>query len=295
MQHACAGSTARRVRDYTEGHGQGPLRQSVGHRRAACGAVAVERGRSRGGTGPAGPSREQRCARSICRATAGVHAACCSVAVVLRTQYCPARSRHRTTGRRRCTARCRDGAQAGGKVFKRTLEAGDGQLLCAVRADYGAGRVAAARFRCRLGGAATPLRVRAAGGAVQLLCGEQLSSRLATRPAHVAAFDCCGPCLARCAPVAILGQTFHASVPVAFSDQAAPLFSLATCRRRNETTPRSGALGGPGVWSNMPSQPRPDSSVVERGPEKAGVGGSIPSLATTPSITWRCDVKRRPH
>jgi hypothetical protein len=26
--------------------------------------------------------------------------------------------------------------------------------------------------------------------------------------------------------------------------------------------------------------PRPDSSVVERGPEKAGVGGSIPSLAT---------------
>jgi hypothetical protein len=27
-------------------------------------------------------------------------------------------------------------------------------------------------------------------------------------------------------------------------------------------------------------QPRPDSSVVERGPEKAGVGGSIPSLAT---------------
>jgi hypothetical protein len=29
------------------------------------------------------------------------------------------------------------------------------------------------------------------------------------------------------------------------------------------------------------SKPRPDSSVVERGPEKAGVGGSIPSLATT--------------
>jgi hypothetical protein len=28
------------------------------------------------------------------------------------------------------------------------------------------------------------------------------------------------------------------------------------------------------------SMPRPDSSVVERGPEKAGVGGSIPSLAT---------------
>lgn len=29
------------------------------------------------------------------------------------------------------------------------------------------------------------------------------------------------------------------------------------------------------------SLPRPGSSVVERGPEKAGVGGSIPSLATT--------------
>jgi hypothetical protein len=29
---------------------------------------------------------------------------------------------------------------------------------------------------------------------------------------------------------------------------------------------------------------RPDSSVVERGPEKAGVGGSIPSLATTPFL-----------
>jgi hypothetical protein len=33
--------------------------------------------------------------------------------------------------------------------------------------------------------------------------------------------------------------------------------------------------------------PRPDSSVVERGPEKAGVGGSIPSLATTKSITYK--------
>jgi hypothetical protein len=32
--------------------------------------------------------------------------------------------------------------------------------------------------------------------------------------------------------------------------------------------------------------PRPDSSVVERGPEKAGVGGSIPSLATTFSIIY---------
>src|ERR1035438_3890525 len=33
--------------------------------------------------------------------------------------------------------------------------------------------------------------------------------------------------------------------------------------------------------------PRPDSSVVERGPEKAGVGGSIPSLATTSTTSYK--------
>jgi hypothetical protein len=38
--------------------------------------------------------------------------------------------------------------------------------------------------------------------------------------------------------------------------------------------------------------PRPDSSVVERGPEKAGVGGSIPSLATTPASP---NVQQRPQ
>jgi hypothetical protein len=44
------------------------------------------------------------------------------------------------------------------------------------------------------------------------------------------------------------------------------------------------------------SMPRPDSSVVERGPEKAGVGGSIPSLATilfNKIRKWAR--KRRPH
>ena len=45
---------------------------------------------------------------------------------------------------------------------------------------------------------------------------------------------------------------------------------------------RTGALGS---LASVPV-PRPDSSVVERGPEKAGVGGSIPSLATTLSITY---------
>jgi hypothetical protein len=36
--------------------------------------------------------------------------------------------------------------------------------------------------------------------------------------------------------------------------------------------------------------PRPDSSVVERGPEKAGVGGSIPSLATIFSTTYKLKI-----
>src|ERR1700744_3565656 len=37
-----------------------------------------------------------------------------------------------------------------------------------------------------------------------------------------------------------------------------------------------------GICNCLKSALRPGSSVVERGPEKAGVGGSIPSLATTP-------------
>src|ERR1700742_2582095 len=45
-----------------------------------------------------------------------------------------------------------------------------------------------------------------------------------------------------------------------------------------------GALGCP--RGSLP-MPRPDSSVVERGPEKAGVGGSIPSLATILSTTYK--------
>ena len=43
-------------------------------------------------------------------------------------------------------------------------------------------------------------------------------------------------------------------------------------------------LGGDGIRAgnhDLKFALRPDSSVVERGPEKAGVGGSIPSLATT--------------
>ena len=37
----------------------------------------------------------------------------------------------------------------------------------------------------------------------------------------------------------------------------------------------------PRRFMQLSSHLRPGSSVVERGPEKAGVGGSIPSLATT--------------
>ena len=42
----------------------------------------------------------------------------------------------------------------------------------------------------------------------------------------------------------------------------------------------SGAHRNPRRKCNEKSALRPGSSVVERGPEKAGVGGSIPSLAT---------------
>ena len=43
----------------------------------------------------------------------------------------------------------------------------------------------------------------------------------------------------------------------------------------------AGAARNPRVEMQPKFALRPDSSVVERGPEKAGVGGSIPSLATT--------------
>src|SRR5579863_6072620 len=45
--------------------------------------------------------------------------------------------------------------------------------------------------------------------------------------------------------------------------------------------PFPGVAGFRAVQYNLESALRPGSSVVERGPEKAGVGGSIPSLATT--------------
>ncbi len=47
-------------------------------------------------------------------------------------------------------------------------------------------------------------------------------------------------------------------------------------RRLKEKREGSGACARTSSYKG-----RPGSSVVERGPEKAGVGGSIPSLATT--------------
>ena len=51
------------------------------------------------------------------------------------------------------------------------------------------------------------------------------------------------------------------------------VYGLAALFRRRRIPRRAVATQGFAL--------RPDSSVVERGPEKAGVGGSIPSLATT--------------
>ena len=56
-----------------------------------------------------------------------------------------------------------------------------------------------------------------------------------------------------------------------------PTRKFGCCQLSCSSALRSGALG----WPETALMPRPGSSVVERGPEKAGVGGSIPSLATT--------------
>ena len=61
------------------------------------------------------------------------------------------------------------------------------------------------------------------------------------------------------------------------------LLLLAPMRRSVWLAGEKDLLGGPARRNQ--AMPRPDSSVVERGPEKAGVGGSIPSLATIFSIT----------
>ena len=72
--------------------------------------------------------------------------------------------------------------------------------------------------------------------------------------------------------IAILWVTFSMTAQKYRRSIPSPL-RQAISKRSNP----AGALGAPGGKS----MPRPDSSVVERGPEKAGVGGSIPSLATT--------------
>ena len=54
-----------------------------------------------------------------------------------------------------------------------------------------------------------------------------------------------------------------------------------SCRCRSAVFRPSVNFRASPISCNCANQLRPDSSVVERGPEKAGVGGSIPSLATT--------------
>jgi hypothetical protein len=55
---------------------------------------------------------------------------------------------------------------------------------------------------------------------------------------------------------------------------------LLQCTVRG-TPPHFGVRRNPAQEIATKFSLRPGSSVVERGPEKAGVGGSIPSLATT--------------
>ena len=69
-----------------------------------------------------------------------------------------------------------------------------------------------------------------------------------------------------------------ALVVLKISDLRQLLFSVPNPISVQTSSGRQVALG---------TTPRPDSSVVERGPEKAGVGGSIPSLATTFSTTYK--------
>src|SRR5690242_11847667 len=57
------------------------------------------------------------------------------------------------------------------------------------------------------------------------------------------------------------------------------LFKVVAAHCSREPT-SSGSTGIPAQDLATQSALRPGSSVVERGPEKAGVGGSIPSLAT---------------
>ena len=60
------------------------------------------------------------------------------------------------------------------------------------------------------------------------------------------------------------------------------VYWCSCCRRLFVDAPTSTGKAGIRAGScNVKFALRPDSSVVERGPEKAGVGGSIPSLATT--------------
>jgi hypothetical protein len=60
-----------------------------------------------------------------------------------------------------------------------------------------------------------------------------------------------------------------------------------TVRGIDPPSPASSRNSAQEIATVFKSALRPGSSVVERGPEKAGVGGSIPSLATILAIFKR--------
>ena len=80
-------------------------------------------------------------------------------------------------------------------------------------------------------------------------------------------------CFAGAMRVAILAQSFSKAPAGSTRGAAVPL-------PHRQVKPKRPLCASPKAYGNFP-RGRPDSSVVERGPEKAGVGGSIPSLATT--------------
>jgi hypothetical protein len=72
--------------------------------------------------------------------------------------------------------------------------------------------------------------------------------------------------------------TWNAFALLILRQRQAPLKRLG--RQMEASVVDSDARWFLAIPDNKRPMPRPDSSVVERGPEKAGVGGSIPSLAT---------------
>ena len=75
------------------------------------------------------------------------------------------------------------------------------------------------------------------------------------------------------------------------SEAARAMRAASSLRHRQAKSERSGPAAPP--LPQTCCERRPGSSVVERGPEKAGVGGSIPSLATTLQRTYGIRSEKR--